>query len=281
MKRHRNSHHDTAPDSRRVTSGRVHIYFDENIQLDNPGEKVVISPTPIQQPSVSSNGRRVTVEFRDTLQPNTTYTIDLADAVKDLNEGNILDGFAMAFSTGDTIDTLCISGMVLEARTLEPAQGMLVGVYSTAADSAITSLSFERIAKTNMLGQFTVRNLRPGKYQIFALKDMNRDFHWDITEDIAFYDSLISPSTTTEEVTDTFADINGEDSLVIRQATRYIPDDVLLTWFNEDYKAQYLQDHSRTDRRILSIGMAAPADSLPVLTVISACGDTTRRITVG
>ena len=267
-----------APDSRRVTSGRVNIYFDENIQLDNPGEKVVISPTPIQQPSVSSNGRRVTVEFRDTLQPNTTYTIDLADAVKDLNEGNILDGFAMAFSTGDTIDTLCISGMVLEARTLEPAQGMLVGVYSTAADSAITSLSFERIAKTNMLGQFTVRNLRPGKYQIFALKDMNRDFHWDITEDIAFYDSLISPSTTTEEVTDTFADINGEDSLVIRQATRYIPDDVLLTWFNEDYKAQYLQDHSRTDRRILSIGMAAPADSLPVLTVISACGDTTRRI---
>ena len=79
-------------------------------------------------------------------------------------------------------------------------------------------------------------------------------------------------------MTDTFADINGEDSLVIRQATRYIPDDVLLTWFNEDYKAQYLQDHSRTDRRILSIGMAAPADSLPVLTVISACGDTTRRI---
>ena len=126
--------------------------------------------------------------------PNTTYTIDFADAIKDLNEGNVLDGLAIDFSTGDSIDTLCISGMVLEARNLEPAQGMLVGIYSNLSDTAITSLQLERIAKTNQLGQFTVRNLKPGQYQIFALNDVNRDYRWDRTEDVAFYDVAVSPA---------------------------------------------------------------------------------------
>lgn len=85
--------------------------------------------------------------------------------------------------------------MVLEARNLEPAQGMLVGIYSTPADSAISTLKLERIAKTNQYGQFTVRNLKPGEYQIFALNDINRDLHWDRSEDVAFYDVLISPSS--------------------------------------------------------------------------------------
>ena len=109
---------------------KITVDFDENIQLDDAMNKIVVSPAQRNTPAISSNGRRVTIELRDTIMPNTTYTIDFADAVKDLNEGNVLDGFAMDFATGDTIDTLRISGMVFEARTLEPAQGMLVGVYS-------------------------------------------------------------------------------------------------------------------------------------------------------
>lgn len=109
---------------------------------------------------VTANGRKVTVEFRDTLLPNTTYTVDFADAIKDLNESNVLDGLALDFATGDSIDSLRISGMLFEARTLEPAQGMLVGVYSNLSDTAIRTLPFERITKTNQLGQFTIRNLK-------------------------------------------------------------------------------------------------------------------------
>lgn len=255
---------------------RITLTFDENVQLSNPGDKVVVSPPQVQQPGISANGRHVTVNLKDSMLPNTTYTIDFSDAVTDLNEGNPLEGLAIDFSTGPDIDTLRISGMVLEGRTLEPAQGMLVGVYSTPADSAISTLRLERIAKTDQLGRFTVRNLKPGEYQVYALTDVNRDYHWDRTEDVAFLDSLVSPSAHFESVADTLLSSLEEDSIVVSQAVRYLPDDVLLTWFNEDYRAQYLKEYSRQGRNVISLEMAAPADSLPRLTVVASGSESVR-----
>lgn len=260
---------DPKPGATNVNKTRITAYFDENIQLEDAFSKVVVSPAQQQQPQISANGHRLTVDLRDTLHPNTTYTIDFADAIKDLNEGNILDGFALDFSTGPEIDTLRISGMVLQAENLEPAQGMLVGVYSTLADSAIRTLPFDRIARTNQLGQFTIRNLPAGEYRIFALKDMNRDYHWDRSEDVAFYDTIISPSVEHIEVTDTLYSMSGGDSLATREGVRFLPNDILLTWFNENYKAHYLSDYKRPERRRIDLGFGAPNDTLPRVTIVS------------
>lgn len=262
-----------SPGSLNFNGKKISIFFNENVQLDNPTSKVAISPAQIQQPLMTANGKRVDVELKDSILPNTTYTIDLADAVKDLNEGNILDGFAIDFSTGPDIDTLAISGIVLQARNLEPAQGMLVGVYTGNADSAIHTLPFERIARTNQLGQFTIRNLKPGEYQVFALTDNNRDLHWDRTEDVAFYSQLISPSIGSVEVLDTIA----PDSVVSRVAPRYLPDNLLLSWFNEEYKAQYLQTYKRDKRNIIHLEMAAPSDSMPELTIVAVGSESNIR----
>ncbi len=249
---------------------KITVDFDENIQLDDAMNKIVVSPAQRNTPAISSNGRRVTIELRDTIMPNTTYTIDFADAVKDLNEGNVLDGFAMDFATGDTIDTLRISGMVFEARTLEPAQGMLVGVYSNTSDTAISTLPFERITKTNQLGQFTLRNLKAGSYRVYALNDINRDYHWDRSEDVAFYDVTISPTSEPTVVTDTLTRSTGErDSLVTRNATRFLPDDLLLTWFNEGYTSQYLKDYKRPDRNKITFQFGAKSDTLPILRLLN------------
>lgn len=259
-----------APGSVNVSNGRIDIVFDENITLDDPMNKIVVSPPQKKQAQISSNGRRVRITLRDTLRDSTTYTVDLADAVRDLNEGNILDGLAIDFSTGPSIDTLMISGIVFEGRTLEPAQGMIVGVYSTpVADTALTTLPMERITKTNALGRFTIRNLKPGSYRVFAINDLNHDFHWDRSEDIAFLDRDISPSTMAIEVTDTFTDAAGNDSLVTRPATRFLPDDILLTWFNENYKPLYLVKHERPDARRLTLEMSTRNDSLPQLTLLN------------
>ncbi|MDE6157913.1 MAG: Ig-like domain-containing protein, partial [Muribaculaceae bacterium] len=228
-------------------------------------------------PQVSANGKRVTVDFRDTLLPNTTYTIDFADAIKDLNEGNILDGFALDFSTGDSIDSLRISGMVLQAENLEPAQGMLVGVYSTMTDTTLTSVPFERIARTNQYGHFTIRNLKPGSYHIFAINDLNRDYHWDRSEDIAFYDTVIVPYTEPVTVTDTLFAANGEDSLVTRPGIRFMPNDILLSWFNVNYKAHYLSDHKRVDRRRFTLTFGAPNDTMPEVTIVDGAPGAGRR----
>ena len=179
-----------------MTEPKIELFFDENVQVKDAMTKVVVSPAQINIPQITANGKKLTVSLRDTLIPNTTYTIDFSDAVSDLNEGNELDGLAVSFSTGDTVDSLQISGMVFEARNLEPAQGMVVGVYSNLDDSAVRTLQLERIAKTNQKGQFTIRGLKPGKYRIYAINDLNRDYHWDRSEDVAFYDVLVSPSVS-------------------------------------------------------------------------------------
>ncbi len=249
---------------------RLRIYFDENVQIQDAMSKVVVSPVQVTPPAVSANGKYVQVEFRDTMLENTTYTVDFSDAIKDLNEGNVLEGYATDFSTGPVIDTLRISGMVFQASNLEPAQGMLVGVYSNLSDTALTTLPFERITKTNQYGQFTIRNLKPGTYRIFAINDLNRDYHWDRSEDIAFYDSLITPTVTHVQVADTLSAHDGSDSVVVRTVTAYHPDDILLTWFNLDYRTQYLAKNERPDRRKISLVMGAPSDTFPEMRIVGA-----------
>lgn len=262
-----------APGTTQFTGNKIEAYFDENIKLEDVMNKVVVSPAQKLTPSINANGRKLSIELRDTLKENTTYTLDFSDAIRDLNEGNILDGFALDFATGDTIDSLRISGMVLQASNLEPAQGMLVGVYDNLEDSAITTLPMLRIAKTNQLGQFTIRNLKPGNYNIFALNDMNRDYKWDRSEDIAFYPLSISPVAENITVTDTLKASDGKDSIATRDGVRYLPNDILLTWFNENYSSQYLKDYSRADSNRIAINFAAPSDSLPQLTIVNGVNE--------
>lgn len=256
-----------APGQLNVDRNRITIEFDENVQIKDAQTKVVISPAQNITPQISAEGRRIVVNLRDTLIPSTTYTIDFSDAISDLNESNEIDGFAFAFSTGDVIDSLQISGMVFEGATLEPAQGMLVGVYSNLSDTAITTLPMERITKTNQYGQFTLRNLKEGRYRLFALNDQNRDYHWDRSEDVAFYDVEVEPTASRTMHTDTLEAADGTDSIVTHEITVYGPNDLLLTWFNENYKAQYLVKNERPDRNRILLQMGAPSDTLPTLTV--------------
>lgn len=248
---------------------KITLTFNENVQVQDVMNKVVVSPAQKNIPSITANGKKITVDLRDTMIPDMTYTIDFSDAIQDLNESNELDGFSFAFSTGDSIDSLQISGMVFEARTLEPAQGMLVGVYSNLSDTAVRTLPLERIAHTNQLGQFTIRGLHPGAYRIYAINDVNRDYHWDPSEDVAFYDVTISPTATSDAHVDTLRLENGKDSVVNHSVTEFLPNDILLTWFNEGNLAQYLKDYQRPDRRRLTVQMAAPADSLPQITLLN------------
>ena len=101
-----------------VTSKKVRIFFDEFIKIDNPTEKVIVSPPQIEMPEIKATGKRIEVELKDTLKPNVTYTIDFSDAITDNNEGNPLGNYTYSFSTGSEIDTMEVSGYVLEAENL-------------------------------------------------------------------------------------------------------------------------------------------------------------------
>lgn len=107
-----------APGSVNVDRKRIDIEFDELVNVKDAFQKVVVSPTSKSVPRVSSLGKKVTVQFNDSLLPNTTYTIDFANSIEDNNENNKLQGFTYSFSTGPTLDTLQISGMVLSADAM-------------------------------------------------------------------------------------------------------------------------------------------------------------------
>ena len=103
------------------------MLFDENVQLENPSEKVIITPPQKIAPIFTTINRKIKVELRDTLIPNSTYVIDFTDALADMNEKNVLENFVVSFSTGAKIDSMEISGKVLQASDLEPVTGIYVG----------------------------------------------------------------------------------------------------------------------------------------------------------
>ncbi|MCH5230227.1 MAG: Ig-like domain-containing protein [Muribaculaceae bacterium] len=255
-----------APGSVNVSRQRIDIEFDEIVNVKDAFTKVVVSPPSKQAPRVSSSGRRVTVAFQDTLLENTTYTIDFGNSIEDNNEGNKLPSFAYSFSTGPTIDTLQISGMVLGSQDLEPQQGVLVGVYSNLSDTAFSTLPFERMAKTDDRGRFSILGLAPGEYRIFALNDLDNDYHRANPEEaMAFYDVLLSPSTERTMTTDTLFNLRtGDvDSVISRERTVFLPNDILLRSFESDVKSQYLTKYERQDSTRLNFIFNTRADSIP------------------
>lgn len=257
------------PGAIQVSGNKVEITFDEIINLKEQQKKVVVSPTQREQPLIRALGKKITIEFRDEMLPNTTYCIDFTNAIEDNNEGNVLDGFSIAFSTGDIIDTLAISGIVLRARDLEPMQHVLVGLHSNLHDSAFTTLPLERITRTNDRGQFTLRNLKPGSYHLFAINDMDGDYRMARTEDIAFLDEVVVPTVSEFTSSDTvFTFDHRIDTVVTATHTDYLPNDLLLCMFNEDYHTHYLKTVARPDSNRLHVLLGAPADTLPTLTLL-------------
>lgn len=246
----------------------VRINFDEVIQLQDQQNKVVVSPAPKKQPAIKNLGKSIEVVFDDDLEPNTTYTIDFGDAIQDNNEGNRLDGYTCTFSTGDSIDTLRCSGMVLRAQDLEPMQHVLVGALSNLSDTAFSHVPLERISRTNDKGEFTLQGLKPGRYHLFALKDMDGDYKWNRTEDMAFLDDVIVPTVTTFTSRDTtFTFDHRVDTVVTREHLSYLPNDVLLSMFNEAYAQHYLKKTERPSRSKLFVQLSAPSQ-LPGMRII-------------
>ena len=182
---------------------------------------------------------------------------------------NPLENFAFAFSTGDTIDTLQVSGIVLRARDLEPMQKVVVGIHSNLNDSAFTKLQFDRVARTNDRGQFTIRNLKPGRYRIYALNDADRDYKFVRTEDMAFLLDTIIPDTYMETTMDTvFTKSMAVATVTQGTHTVFIPNDILLSMSNEGYVSQYLYAYERPDYNRIYIKFSARSDTLPTIKVI-------------
>ena len=257
-----------APGALNYDRQRIRIEFDEYIKLENPGEKVVISPPQVQQPNVRASGKRVLIDLEDTLKPDMTYTIDFSDAIQDNNEGNPLYDFAFTFSTGDHIDTLQVSGTLLNAADLEPVKNMLVGLHANLADSAFTTLPLDRVGRTDSRGHFSIRGIAPGRYRLFGLQDGDQNYFFSQpTENIAWRDSLVVPTCEPAIRPDTFwIDSLTIDTIVQTGYTRFLPDDLILLAFRpQTVRPRRLAKIERPVMERFQLCFTAPDDTLPAL----------------
>ena len=256
-----------ASNATNASENKITLEFDEFIKLQNAYEKIVVSPPQMQQPEIKANGKRITVELLDSLKPSTTYTIDFNDAIADNNESSALEAFSFVFSTGATVDTLGVSGTVLEASNLEPIKGILVGIHSDLSDSAFRTKPFDRISRTDSRGRFTMRGMAPGKYRIYALADANGNYRFDQkSEKIAYLDSLIIPYATPSWRYDTiWHDSTTVDSIKRVPYIRLQPDNIVLRAFQVPLKQQYLVKNPREKHNSFKLFFSEAADTLPTI----------------
>lgn len=174
---------------------KIEITFDEFVTLENANQNVLISPPLATKPDIKLSGKTVVIRFKEPLKPNTTYSINFGNAIKDLHEGNLFQNYLYTFSTGNALDSLSIAGTVLNALDKKPVNEALVGLYADHGQDTDTlpcSLVPDYITKTDKDGKFHFSGLADKKYLVFALKDANSNLYYDLpNEEVAFIDSLV------------------------------------------------------------------------------------------
>lgn len=233
----------TAPE--RLQNGKrtkFSLVFNELIKVDNPTEKIIVSPPQIETPEIKVSGRRITVELLDSMRPNTTYTVDFSDAITDNNEGNPLGQYTYIFSTGQTTDTMQMSGYVLNAEDLEPVKGILVGLYQQHHDSVFALRAFDRVARTDASGFFSIKGVAPDRdYRLYALQDADGDFHFtQPSEMLGFLHNDLRAGAFRDTRYDTlWVDSVRYDSIRIIPYTHFTPDDLVVRAFKVDVNTRH------------------------------------------
>lgn len=181
-----------ANSSTHFRSKSIKITFNEFVVLNNPSKTVIVSPPLNQNPELEIVGKSVVIKLPDTLRDNTTYSIVLAETIKDYTEGNPLSIYTYSFSTGDHIDSFMIKGKLKDAFSLSEVKDVYVFLYDQDIDSLPFSVRPTYLTKSKSNGEFVFNNIHPGKYKVFALNDINNNLIYDLpNESIAFSDTPV------------------------------------------------------------------------------------------
>lgn len=189
-------------------SGReIKLTFDEYVKLKNASKQLIVSPPMTTAPEITpySASRTITIKLRDTLMPNTTYSLNFGQSIEDNNEGNPLRQFKYVFSTGNHIDSLKLGGTVKDAFERQPDAFVSVMLYDaeTFSDSTVYKENPRYITNTlDSASVFNLDNLKEGRYYIVALKDNNGNNRFEpATDKIGFHKEIVTlPNDTLYEM---------------------------------------------------------------------------------
>lgn len=199
---------------------KITLLFDEYIQVDNVNENLIVSPTPKLAPEVTARLKTLTITIKDTLLPNTTYTFDFGNAIKDINENNILRNYSYTFSTGPALDQGMLSGNVLIAETGKADSTLIAMLYSEGDDSTVYKEKPRYITRVNRDGKFLFKNLPSGKFYLYALKDEGNSKRYMSKKQLfAFADEPVTIGAT-DQATTLYAYADKEDAKTENRTNR-------------------------------------------------------------
>jgi len=207
---------------------------------------IYLSPPTKHAPTAKVKGKSILVTLKDTLSPNTTYTIDFNNALADNNEGNMAPRFTYVFSTGETIDSMYITGTVLDCEKLTPVPNVLVALYDDLSDSACMVSLPAAATRTDEWGFFVIRNIKPQPYQIYAYTDADKDNLYLQGEDfIAFHDTLFTPELIVRDSIYELGSFDMKDTVACQSRKSQIS----LLLFKETASRQFIKNKGRTDEK--------------------------------
>ena len=228
--------------------------FNEYVKIKD-ANGVYLSPPQEKKPKAVISGKSLVVTFENALDSSTTYTLDLTGAIADNNEGNLFPGFTLVFSTGDQIDSMCVTGVVQDCNTLMPVKGATVMLYKDQADSAVFLKRPIAAAKTDDWGFFSIRNIQDTVYRIYAIKDENNNNKYDPeNERIAFLDTLFRPSIVYNDSLYEFKKFEMKDTALCLARKAQIE----LNLFREKPHKQMIVKKERVGERTAYLTFMAP-----------------------
>ena len=237
-----------------VSKAQLVFTFDEYVTIKTAAN-IFLSPPQEKMPKSKIHGKSLVVSFEEDLLPNTTYTLSLADALADNNEGNMFPGFNYVFSTGERIDSMYITGIVQDCDKLDPVKGAKVLLYKDQADSAVFMRKPVAAARTDDWGFFSIPNIQDTVYRIYAVKDANNNNLYDPdSELIGFVDTLVRPVGKVNDSIPELKMYDMKDTLacLARKAGLEI------NLFREKPTKQYIVNRVRTAERSAYITFMAP-----------------------
>lgn len=252
------------------TGKTITLTFDEFVVLDKIQEKFMISPPVEKKPEITIRGKNVVVTLDGDLRDSTTYTLYFQDAIRDLNESNILENFQFVFSTGNYIDSLTMAGLVYNGFNLEVPERMLIMLHSNHADSAPMTLIPDYISMSGQTGYFALNNLRAGTYRLFALEDANNDRKYNSGEELfAFVDEpvIVNVEANRAKDNDHIHDFVGDDPEAPVTDTTEVhihqrePDHIMYA-FKTPPEKYYLGSTARRQARLLEYFFPLSLDTL-------------------
>ena len=188
--------------SKHINGNKFVFKFDEYIDAKDIRTQLVVNPVPKVEPITDGHLQTVTVKLKDTLLPNTTYTLNFYKGIKDVNEGNILRNFSYVFSTGDHIDSGQFVGNVLIAQTGKTDSSLVVVLHKKLEDSAVFKERPQYLTRVDSTGRFVFDHIAPGRYAVYAMKDEGGSHKYlSRSQLFAFADAPVDVSRSTPPLT--------------------------------------------------------------------------------